>query len=126
MRSATGAPAAGRAGPVPRAGSGRPAAEPRSWREECRRALPPSARAHLSEQEEKGAESLVLGGSAYLLPHCQVGEIGSDFGRAQEGGGAITVEGHEPPDPPRVRLLGPAAVVPLPDRLPEALNQGVG
>ena len=81
---------------------------------------------HLSEQEEKGAESLVLGGSAYLLPHRQVGEVGSDFGRAQEGGVVVTVEGHEPPDPPRVRLLGPAAVVPLPDRLPEALNQGAG
>src|SRR5437867_10468025 len=52
---------------------------------------------HLSEQEEKGAESLVLGGSAYLLPHRQAGEIGSDFDRAQEGGVRVTVGGRAPP-----------------------------
>ena len=50
---------------------------------------------HCLEREQEGAEGLVLGGGADPPPDRQVGELGPDLGRAQDGKIAVAVEREE-------------------------------
>src|SRR5207344_3515825 len=68
---------------------------------------------HLPEQEEEGAEGLVLGGAVDPTADGQVSEVGPDLDHAEVLCVAGAVERQEAVYPRRVRLLGAEAVATL-------------
>jgi hypothetical protein len=66
---------------------------------------------HGSEEEEDGAEGLVLGGGGDLAVDGKVGEEGGDVGGGEISWEAAAVEEDEAPDPAEVADFGAEGVV---------------
>ena len=66
---------------------------------------------------------MILGGGRDLVLHGQRRQEGRDLSGAHLGGVPLAVEEDEPPDPVDVRLLGPPAVVPRADGLPNPIEK---
>ena len=67
---------------------------------------------HMPVQEQQGLQRLILRRSRDLSLRCQPGQEGSDFRGSQLARMPTAVKADEPPDPAKIGLLGPNAVMP--------------
>jgi hypothetical protein len=80
---------------------------------------------HDLEEEEHGAERLVLSGRTHTAAS-EVRDKGSDVFLSEFSRMTFPVKDNEPANPPDVRLLGPAAVVSYANGLPHAIEEPRG